>query len=187
VKLIKVSAKCARLKFLGCIPEYIASTCKGACCRRSGKKMALISIDTSEESAIKAFGVEVADGLIAGTSDFRCDFQNRTTELCDLHGTEYKPLGCIASPFTLNKKRTLIVRHRYTALRCYNAGQRIPAYIAFRASLDALLGEQQAQTLHDHLEQGGGDKWVPIEDRTFNLLKDNDFKRKVVVEKCHQG
>tara|TARA_R110000824_G_scaffold396887_1_gene598978 strand:+ start:705 stop:1136 length:432 start_codon:yes stop_codon:yes gene_type:complete len=143
--------------------------------------MALISIDKAEVRAIEKRGARVLGGLLVGTKDCRCGFQNRKTELCDLHNTGDKPLGCIASPFTLNKKRTLIVRHRYINLRCYNDGPRLPAYIAFRASLVALLGEEQTQELHSHLEADGGDKWLKIEDHIFDLLKKNDFNRRAIM------
>jgi hypothetical protein len=94
--------------------------------------------------------------------------------LCGLHGTDVKPFGCIASPFTLNSNGTLIVRNRYKLLRCYSDGRRLPAYVAFRASLDLILGHTEAARVCEHLAAGGGDCGASMPRANYLVLLEND-------------
>ncbi len=178
---MKVSAAQARQQFHGCTPEYIRDVCKASCCRSSTAPQGIIvTIHRSEQAAIEAAGGTVTNGLLDARGK-RCPFQNRGTELCDLHFTDHKPFGCIASPFTLSKAGTLIVRNRYRMLRCFKDdrdGPTKPAYVAFRASLDRILGEATAAWLCAHLDAGGGDVEVPMSVASHRMLIDNDATKK---------
>lgn len=182
---IKVSAACARREFNGCEPEYIKNVCHAACCRNTRvPEGCMVSIHPTEEAAIVARGGVVKAGLLKpapGTCG--CTFQNRSTHLCDLHHTPDKPFGCRASPFTLNANHTLVVRYRYTKLRCFRDGRRLPAYVAFRESLDLILGAEQAQRVCDHFAAGGGDIVCQIKPAIAQMLLDNDDAKRAYKEK----
>jgi len=154
---VKVSAKSARQAFNGCEPDYIRDVCHAACCKSSTAPTGtIISIHPTEEAKIRARGGEIKDGLLLPLAGERmCQFEGKESHLCGLHGSDDKPFGCIASPFTLNKNNTLIVRNRYRLLKCYNDGPKIPAYKAFRTSLNMLFGSDESQRICDHLEGGG--------------------------------
>jgi DNA modification methylase len=134
----------------------------------------MISILPSEELKIKAAGGRVASGLLqSDPKTKKCPFKT-PQDLCGIHFTEYKPFGCIASPFTLNKSDTLIVRNRYKMLKCYKDGARLPAYKAFRASLDLIFGAAEAERVCGHLERGGGDIYAEMPDANRDKLLHND-------------
>src|ERR1700731_4960344 len=124
---IKVSAASARLEFNGCEPDYIKNVCHASCCRNTTvPEGCIVSIHSSETEAITARGGVVKAGLLQpAQGSCGCPFQNLTTHLCDLHRTPDKPFGCRASPFTLNRNNTLIVRQRYTRLKCFRDGRRL--------------------------------------------------------------
>ncbi len=86
--------------------------------------------------------------------------------------------GRTTSPFTLNDNGTLVVRNRYRMLCCYKDtredGTQLPAYVAFRASLNLIFGEAEAQRIHDHLAAGGGDLVATMPSRSHTMLVDND-------------
>jgi hypothetical protein len=84
-----------------------------------------------------------------------CGFKT-PEHLCSLHHTGMKPFGCIASPFTLNHRDTLVISNRYRRLVCYKDGGR-PAYRAFATSLRLLFGPAEAERITEHLDAGGGD------------------------------
>jgi hypothetical protein len=173
--LVKVSAANARQRFHGCTPDYIRSVCHGACCRSTTSPTGtLITIHPNEQAAVEAAGGTVRDNLLVPVNR-RCPFQH--DGLCGLHGQDAKPFGCIASPFTLNRSGTLVVRNRYRRLRCYRDdrdGPAPPAYRAFRASLDLIFGPTVAQQLVDHLDAGGGDIRLPARADAHRKLIDND-------------
>lgn len=170
---IKISAASARQRFHGCDPEYIRDVCHASCCRSStAEGGALVTIHPSEEEKIRAAGGRVRHGLLVVESG--CTFQKKSG-LCGLHGTDAKPFGCIASPFTLNSNDTLIVRNRYRTLKCYEDGDDPqPAYKAFAASLRLICGEVLAERIGRHLDLGGGDLDVEIPADAYAKLKDND-------------
>ncbi|GAB3467179.1 hypothetical protein [Actinophytocola sediminis] len=173
--LVKVSAVLARQRFHGCTPDYIRQVCHGACCRSTTSPTGtLITIHPSEQAAVEVAGGTVRDNLLVSANK-RCPFQQ--DGLCGLHGDEAKPFGCIASPFTLNRGGTLVVRNRYRRLRCYRDdrdGPAPPAYRAFRASLNLIFGPAVAQQLVDHLDAGGGDIRLPARADAYRKLIDND-------------
>jgi len=116
----------------------------------------------------------VVDGLLLPRSgEKRCPFK-ADNDLCGLHFTEDKPFGCIASPFTLNKNNTLIVRNRYRMLKCFKDGKNIPAYKAFRASLDLIFGDKEAIRICNHFDTGGGDIIANIPSHNYQILVEND-------------
>jgi len=158
----------ARQPFHGCDPDFIRNVCHAACCRSSVAPSGIIvAVLPQEHGELEARGAIVTDGLLGpapGTR--RCPFQHGATHLCGLHNTTAKPFGCIASPFTLNKHRTLIVRNRYRLLKCYrHPARQLPAYVAFRASLVLLFGTAEAARITGYLDDGGGDleAQMPIE------------------------
>jgi len=82
----------------------------------------LITIHPTEQTTIEARGVVVENGLLQPrTGEKKCPFKTEAC-LCELHHTPDKPFGCVASPFTLTRAGTLIVRNRYKLLKCYEDG-----------------------------------------------------------------
>lgn len=184
---VRLTRRTAMLPFNGCEPEYIRTVCHGACCRSSiAPSGIIVTIHPSEEEAIRARGGEISNGFLQ-PKDRRCPFQNEA-QLCDLHGSGAKPFGCSASPFTLAPGgRTLIVRNRYRLLKCYNDGRRIPAYRAFRGSLDLIFGEEGAHHVCAEIEAGGDEAWWEIPDEIFALLTENDAAKRKAKEDGRLG
>lgn len=173
-RTIRVSAASMRQRFHGCDPDYIANVCKGSCCR-SSKGGILVTIHRNETAAVEAVGGIVDNGFLVPING-RCGFQT-DDNLCGLHNTDAKPFGCIVSPFTLTRNgATLIVRNRYRLLKCYRDGD-VPAYIAFRASLERLFGRGVTRAITAHLDNGGGDLDAPIDIDTWQTLIDNDHAK----------
>jgi hypothetical protein len=177
MKEVKVSAKSAHLPFHGCDPDYIRTTCHGRCCEGSSGLM--VVVHPTEQVAIEQQGCTVARSCIIPSNPNQtgskqlCPFKT-SEHLCRLHDTPNKPFGCVASPFTLNKNNTLIVRNRYKLLRCYNDGPKLPAYKAFRASLDLIFGDLEATRICCHLDNGGGDIVALMPELSWIILRDND-------------
>lgn len=154
---VVVSARSMRQRFNGCDPDYIRDVCHGACCRRSAGGIS-VAVAPIEVAALVRRGAVVIDGMVQpAIGSGVCPFQHGMTHLCTIHDTGDKPFGCIASPFVLTSRDTLVVRNRYRLLKCYDDGQRIPAYRAFRASLVLLFGPRQTDVLTEALDQGSGD------------------------------
>ena len=144
----------------------------------------MVTIHPSEISKIAAYGVKVVDQFVQpNPGERRCPFQHNESHLCDLHTTQDKPFGCIASPFTLNKNGTLIVRHRYISLKCYNDGKKIPAYKAFKASLDLIFGPEEANEICRKLDGGGGDFTARMPAANYEKLISNDIAKKRLLKK----
>lgn len=155
---IRLSRASLTLRFHGCTPEYIRDVCHGRCCRSSTDPSGTsVAVLPDEEAALRDRGAEVADGLLVPRAR-SCPFQC-SGGLCGLHATPDKPFGCIASPFILTSRDTLIVRNRYKLLKCHrdHKDSGLPAYVAFRASLDLLFGPAQARGLCDDLGSAYGD------------------------------
>lgn len=131
----------------------------------------MVAVTPDEAKALTSkYSVQVQDGLISPV-DKKCPFQSAESFLCNLHGTSDKPSGCIASPFTLNSNDTLIIRNRYKLLKCFRAGPRLPAYVAFRASLDLLFGLEEADKICNRLANGSGDFYAPMIGRHYDMIK----------------
>lgn len=177
---VKVSNKMAKLKFNGCDPEYIKNVCKASCCQSSVSKTGtLITIHPSEEQKLKDnYKVNIENGLLQPSKgEKRCPFKSEEN-LCSLHYTDDKPFGCIASPFTLNKNNTLIVRNRYKLLKCYNDGNKIPAYKAFRESLNLIFGREEAERVCKELDSSNKDVIAYISKENYEKLVTNDQIKK---------
>lgn len=171
---IKISSKWARKKF-PCYPEYIINNCRGRCCEGTGK--ILVSLLPGEEKYHRDFlGCKVKEGKLLAHSDSKKCVHKNSNSLCNLHNTAYKPFGCVASPFTLNKNNTLIVRYRYTRLKCHGQGE--PAYITFFASLVLLFGQREAARIKMYLDAGGGDMVAIMHDETARKIKYLDGLKK---------
>ncbi len=177
MKQVKVSAKNAHLRFHGCTPEYIRDNCHGRCCEGSaGLK---VTVHPTEVDGLAALGATFNGNFIQPSNPVargakqRCPFKT-AVNLCGLHSTDVKPFGCIASPFTLNRNDTLIVRNRYKLLICYGKEPRLPAYVAFRASLDLLFGLDESARICAHLDAGGDDIIAQMSEQTWQMLRDND-------------
>lgn len=185
---VKVSAASCRQRFHGCEPSFIRDVCHGRCCDAPTRPTGtLITIHPSEEQRIVSRGVCVTDGLLQPRPGERvCPFKTED-HLCGLHYTPDKPFGCIASPFTLNRSGTLIVRNRYRLLPCYNVGPRLPAYKAFRASLALIFGRDLARSLSDHLDAGGGDIVLPVAPSIVERLRTNDAIKHAATHRTGPG
>lgn len=168
---IKVSAKSLRLKMDGCQYDTIMNKCHGQCCHSDSKPGGtLITINPREQARIEALGGVVVNGLLQ-TPNRRCQWQ-QASGLCDLHLSGQKPFGCIASPFTLNKSGTLILRNRFKLFKCYGVGDMV--YRSYRASLNHIFGEAEAERICQHLEAGGGDIVANITKLNFDTMMEND-------------
>ena len=180
-KTIKISSKMANLQFAGCSPSYIKNVCHASCCQSSTSNTGVkITIHPDEIKTISSLGGVVIDGLLQPrTGEKKCPFK-KADDLCGLHFTPDKPFGCIASPFTLTGE-TLIVRNRYKLLKCYKDGDKLPAYKAFRASLDLILGIDEAERVCKHFSAGGGDILATITNKHYEMLKTNDDIKKAVA------
>lgn len=174
---IKISSASMRQLFNGCDPEYIKNVCHATCCEgKSQPESVMITIHPSEELKIKQAGGTIKNGFLQPKENKKCCFKNEYN-LCNLHATNEKPFGCIASPFTLNSNDTLIIRNRYRLLKCYNDGNRLPAYIIFKKSLELIFGEEKIAKLVYHLDNGGDDLIVTMSLKNYQILIDNDNKK----------
>lgn len=160
---IKISVKWLQ-KLFNCTQEFIESTCKGMCCE-GGTKI-LVSVLPEEEHFHTACGV--VDGKLKATENGKCPYKAESG-LCNVHGTPSKPFGCLVSPFTINKKGTLVVRHRYIMMKCYGQGE--PAYKTFKSSLIALFGEEETNKIITAIEQNQEDVTANIDDELYGKLR----------------
>ncbi len=169
---VKVSGKWARHLF-GCTVDYIKTTCHGRCCQGTGR--ILVSLTPEEETTQTLLGKTVEGGRLQaddrGLCPWKCD-----DGLCRLHGTRDKPLGCVASPFTINAGGTLIVRHRYSLMKCHGHG--LPAYVTFRASLDRIFGFPEANRICAALDMGDADVQARMEPAIYHALLANDRSKR---------
>lgn len=172
---IILSAAQARQPFHGCTPDYIASTCHASCCRSSSHPYGFIhAVPTQQErEGLEAHGATIDDeGLLQPRPGEKgCPFQDGASHLCQLHGDPAKPIGCIASPFTVSRTGRLVIRNRYRLLRCFKDGDPpLPAFQAFSSALEIILGREEAQRATRHLEAGGGDLWVMLPRSSWEYL-----------------
>lgn len=149
---VNVSAKWLRHRF-NCTLDFIRSTCKGSCCQRSSKA-ALIALLQDEEEIHKALGYRVENHLLMPKDGTKLCPHQQADGLCRVHKT-LQPFGCIASPFTL-RKNTLIIRQRYSVMRCHGHGEQ--AHIVFFDSLVLLFGEAEAQRVSNLIDETDADK-----------------------------
>lgn len=167
---VNVSGKMLRQKFHPCEENFIKEVCKGRCCQGTDK--IVVTVHPSEEEWITKLGAEVKDGLIVADKRGLCPFKS-DDGLCTIHGDD-KPFGCKASPFTLNKNDTLIVRNRYRMLKCYKCEGSAPAYEAHQWSLEQIFGVDETARIVSLVQQGD-DKipaFIPLDH--YNMLREND-------------
>jgi hypothetical protein len=157
---VVISAKWARVRFEGCSPDYIRTTCHGRCCHTSAQSDGTrIPVSDNEAAVLLGFpGVRVVDNhLRPREGEHGCPF-HAADGLCQIHMSGEKPLGCWLSPFVLRRGK-LCLRHRYVVLQCHrdfkDAG--LPAYRAFASSLVRFFGPDEAARITAHLDAGGGD------------------------------
>lgn len=154
---VRVSVPMARQRFRPCDPDFIRDVCKAACCDAPGSEYgAKVSIFEGELPVVRSHGGEVDERgfLRPKPGEKGCPFKEEGSNLCVLHATGEKPSGCIASPFTFNANRLLIVRNRYRLLKCYKAEGAIAAYRAHFASLVLIFGAREAERIRDVLDGG---------------------------------
>ena len=162
---ISISVPWMHHKFL-CSPEYITSVCRGRCCE--GTDGVVVSLLPEEAAAHSDAGHGVMGGLLQPDKNTGKCPHKRQSGLCAMHGTDGKPFGCIASPFTLNRGNTLIVRHRYTKLRCHGSGA--PAYETFRTSLDLIFGAEEAARICNALSSGATNITARMPEKSYRAL-----------------
>lgn len=172
--LVKISNKSLKLLFHECTPEYIKNVCKGRCCE-SSTRGTVITIHPSEEKRITRCGGIIKAGLLQTTG--KCTFKTEDN-LCSLHISGMKPFGCVASPFTLTKKGTLIIRNRYKLFKCYKDTDKKPAYIVFGASLDKIFGVDTAQVICKTLDNSDVDFYINMPKESYEMLITNDKIKK---------
>lgn len=177
---VKVSSASARLMFTECGPTCIEQNgCGGNCCDAPSKPDGcLVTVHPSEQAHIESLGGVVEGGRIKPEPGQKgCPFKHNG--LCSIH-TAGKPFGCVASPFTVNKNGTLVVRNRYKLLPCYKGnGAKSPAYRVFLTSLVAIFGEDETARIAAHLDSGGGDLTAMAKPEAYRMLIDNDAAKKI--------
>ena len=160
-------------EFVPCSEEFINNICHGSCCEsHTGKRKTMITIHPTEVENIKLLGGQVKQGMLDHGGN-KCPFKEN--DLCTLHGTDNKPFGCVVSPFTLNKNGTLIVRNRYRMLKCFRTKDgKIPAYIAHRYSLKAILGEEETVRVINTMISTKKDVEANMPDNKYRIIREND-------------
>ncbi|MGK2898570.1 MAG: hypothetical protein ACSLE9_07765 [Burkholderiaceae bacterium] len=178
---VNISAAMARQIFHGCEPDYIANVCHAKCCESSTQPGGtLITVLPGEELALRARGGEIIDGLLQPVAR-RCPMKTEA-DLCGLHDTPDKPFGCIASPWMLTKRQTLIVRNRYRLLKCYRDGT-LPAYRAFASGLVLMFGAAETERITAHLEAGGGNLLVWMLSTEHDKLAEGDWMKRATARR----
>lgn len=178
-KEIKISHKWLNHKFI-CNKEYILSHCHGRCCEGAGK--IIISLLPNEVERMVSEGYGVIGGFLQpDTETGKCPFKTKEG-LCSVHDTDLKPFGCVASPFTLNDSDTLIIRNRYSLLKCHNEGEH--AYVTFKSSLNLLFGEEESTRICNEMQTSNTDFYAKIHTTSYNSLKYLDaLKHKTLIGK----
>lgn len=171
---VKISSKSLNQMFVMCKPNYIINNCKGRCCQGTGNIK--VTIHKSEQNRIKGLkeGIKIKDSMLVADDRGLCPFKT-DSGLCSIH--DKKPFGCAASPFTLTKKNTLIVRNRYRMLKCYKTDhKKVPAYMAHKQSLVAIFGKKEMIKIVKSARKGN-DCFAKISYQKYKMLIDNDFSK----------
>lgn len=170
MKTLKISAKSARLLFNGCQLEYMRDVCHGRCCDAPTDPNGCKVIVTPAEAVSYKYEyrVKTVDNMLVGVNG-KCPFK-MDDHLCMIHNFG-KPLGCTMSPFTVNSNDTIVIKNRNKLMRCYKAAPAIPAYKAYFNSLVAIVGLSNAIDIRNHLDKGGGDMTVEIQNLKYDIIK----------------
>ena len=130
--------------------------------------------------SVEKLGGKVIDGWLQPRKDETlCPFKN-DYHLCSLHHTPFKPMGCIISPFMLNKNDTLVVRNWYKFLKCYDKKDGQPAYKTFKTSLITLFGAELTTLLTKHLNKRGGNMTLEMTEEVYRILKQREVSLRSV-------
>lgn len=168
---MKVSARSCRLKFIQCGPDCIAKGCTAKCCDAPTSPTGIrVYASPAEARQLTRHGIKTVRGMIQPKPGCRVCPAKTEAHLCGLWQQPARPFGCIASPFMLNKNGTLVVRNRYKLLPCYDKERGKPAYVTFCGSLFAIFGQVKTWALVNHLEQGGDDIYLSMDDRIHRKL-----------------
>ncbi len=173
--LINVSHCWLLTKWHKCVPSFIEENCKGKCCD-SSKGGTFISLLDNEMPLFEKHGAETENNVAKGGNNGKCVFKDNDS-LCRLHSMHNKPFGCIASPFTLNRNDTLIIRHRYIHLPCFNGVY--CAYDVFKKSLILLFGAVVTDEIIKDCKKGVlNKKYEMWHDAYHNLKFLDEIKKK---------
>lgn len=164
---IKISYRWLLTKWHKCEPSFITENCNGKCCG-SSKGGTFISLLNNEIALFKRYGANIENNVAKESGLNKCIFKDNNG-LCRLHNKQDKPFGCIASPFTLNKKDTLIIRHRYIHLPCFNGNYY--AYNVFKNSLILLFGLQTTDKIIVDCKNRITNKKYEMHSDIYNNLK----------------
>lgn len=158
---VRISTAQARQRFEGCSPKYIREVCHGRCCgvpsKRSSPSIVLLPREAERLGAEYGAPVALDPPRLLASPESRgcsgCHF-HASDGLCGLHETPDKPVACIASPWILSSRDTLVIRNRYRLLICYRAAPALPAYEAFRSGLVLLFGEPETDRIAGLIADG---------------------------------
>jgi hypothetical protein len=164
---VRISSKSARIRFQGCSPDYIQSTCHGKCCETTDPKTKAIAtripVTASDLVVLRTVvpDIKVRNGIMVNPPGHKCRFKQESG-FCGIHASGEKPFGCWVSPFYLTGRaghQTLVVRKRYIGMKCHTAFRDtgLPAYKAFASSLRRYFGDDEAARITAHLDAGGND------------------------------
>jgi hypothetical protein len=168
---VKVSAASCRLRFIPCGPECIAKGCTARCCDAPTSEIGIkVYVSDLEAERLALRGAVVKDNFIQPRPGERLCPYKTAGHLCSLFRDPDRPLGCIVSPFMLNKTGTLVLRNRYKLLPCYSKEEGKPAYKVFHGSLLAVFGLVRTLKLAEHLDAGGDDLIVKMDEAMYDRL-----------------
>ena len=165
---VTITRKSAWRLFQGCSPDFIAKICHGRCCwviGDDGKPTTTIYVEEDQQPELAKRGARFTDNILH-TVDGKCGFQHPADGFCTLQnkraaGEVVKPRSCYISPWILSTHNKLMIRNRYTRLKCGRV-RKVPAYLAFYSGLVMLFGDSIANDISTHFSEGGGDIMVPL-------------------------
>jgi len=169
---VKLSGKMIWQQFHTCNSNYITTRCKGRCCE-SNKGIKVV-VHPNEAERIKAYGVMLEDGYIKPDTRNLCPFK-QDNGFCRIHND--KPLGCKASPFSVNDKGLIIIRNRYRLLCCYKDLPKVPAFEAHRWSLQQLFGINETDNITEQAKSHQDIIIAKMSYYNYTILLDNHIKR----------
>lgn len=178
---IKISVASMKLMFHPCDVDFIRNVCHAHCCdsTQNNNKM-LVTISASEQHKLNKYDVKVVDNLLQPKDNHTgCPF--KTNYLCDLHSSSDKPVGCILSPFALNKNKTLIIRNRYKNFKCFKAKGSVEVYKAFPKSLEMIFGRTLLDDIIIRLNGSEDNFEVEISPLIYELLIENENLKKTKI------
>jgi hypothetical protein len=141
------------------------------------KNKMLVTISESEQYKLSKYGVKVVDNLLQPKDGHTgCPF--KIDSLCSIHNSNDKPIGCILSPFALNKNNTLIIRNRYKNFKCFKAEGSVEVYKAFPKSLEMIFGRTLLDEIIVKVNNCKDNFEVEISPLIYELLVENESLKK---------